>query len=116
MKKLVYLQLLISDLSKTVMYELWYDCVKPKYGKNAKICYMNTDSFIVHVKADHIYKDFNSLIIISTIKYLISAERFKYLLFDKFFVFVKKAGFGLVVADGCYICVILFLLLLRYVN
>ena len=39
------------------MYEYWYDYVKPKYGENAKLCYMDTDSFIVHVKADDIYKD-----------------------------------------------------------
>ena len=39
------------------MYEIWHDYVKPKYGENAKLCYMDTDSFIVHVKADAIYKD-----------------------------------------------------------
>ena len=38
------------------MYEFWYDYVKPKYGANAKLCHMDTDSFIVHVKADDIYK------------------------------------------------------------
>ena len=38
------------------MYEFWYDYVKPKYGTNAKLCHMDTDSFIVHVKADDIYK------------------------------------------------------------
>ena len=32
------------------MYELWYNYVKPKYGENAKLCYMDTESFIVHVK------------------------------------------------------------------
>ena len=45
------------DLSKTVMYEYWYDYVKPKYGENPKLCYMDTDSFIIHVKTDDIYKD-----------------------------------------------------------
>ena len=50
MNKPVYLGLSILDLSKTVIYEFWYDYVKPKYGENAKRCYMNTDSFIVHVK------------------------------------------------------------------
>ena len=54
MNKPVYLGLSILDLSKTVMYEFWYDYVKPQYGENAKLCYMNTDSFIVHVKTDDI--------------------------------------------------------------
>ena len=35
----------------------WYDNLKPKYGENAKLCYMDTDSFIVHVKTDDIYED-----------------------------------------------------------
>ena len=57
MNKPVYLGLPILDLSKTVMYEFWYDYLKPKYGDNAKLCYMDTDSFIVHVKTDDIYND-----------------------------------------------------------
>ena len=57
MNKPVYLGLSILDLSKTVMYELLYNYVKPKYGENEKLCYMDTDSFIVHVKTDDIYKD-----------------------------------------------------------
>ena len=39
------------------MYKFWYNYVKPKYGENAKLCYTNTDNFIVHVKTDDIYKD-----------------------------------------------------------
>ena len=57
MNKPVYLGLSILDLSKTVMYEFWYDYLKPKYSENAKLCYMDTDSFIVYVKTDYIYKD-----------------------------------------------------------
>ena len=57
LNNLVYLGLSILDLSKTVMYEIWYDYVKPKYGENVKFCYMDTDSFIFHVKTDYIYKD-----------------------------------------------------------
>ena len=57
MNQHVYLGLSISDLSKTVMYKLWYNYVEPKYGENAKLCYMNTDNFIVHLKTDDIYKD-----------------------------------------------------------
>ena len=54
MNKPVYLRLSILDLGKIVMYEFWYDCIKPK---NIKLCYMDTDSSIVHVAADDIYKD-----------------------------------------------------------
>ena len=49
MNKSVYVGLLILDLSKTVMYQFWYDFVKPKYAENAKICYMDTDRFIIHL-------------------------------------------------------------------
>ena len=50
-------QILMNNSIYSVMYEFWYDYVKPKYGANAKLCYMNTGSLIVHVKADDIYKD-----------------------------------------------------------
>ena len=39
------------------MYEFWYDYVKPKYGEKVKLCYMDTDSFIVYIKTDDTYKD-----------------------------------------------------------
>ena len=39
------------------MYEFWYDYVKPKYGKKAKLCHMDTDSFIVYIKTDGTFKD-----------------------------------------------------------
>ena len=39
------------------MYEFCYDFLKPKYGENVKLCYMHTDSFIVHVKTGGIYND-----------------------------------------------------------
>ena len=35
----------------------WYDYVKPKNGDNVKLCYMDTDSFIMHIKTEHSYKD-----------------------------------------------------------
>ena len=52
MNKPAYLGLSILDLSKTVMRKFWYDYVKPKYGENAKLFHMDTDSFIVYVKTD----------------------------------------------------------------
>ena len=39
------------------MYEFWYDYMKPKYGDNVKLCYMDTDSFIMHIKIEDFYKD-----------------------------------------------------------
>ena len=39
------------------MYEYWYDDMKPKYGENIRLCYMDTDSFIMHIKTDDSYKD-----------------------------------------------------------
>ena len=57
MNKPVYLDLSILELSKIVMYEFWYEYVVPKYGENAKLCYMDTNSFIVYLKMDDLYKN-----------------------------------------------------------
>ena len=57
MNKPVYLGLSILELSKISMYEFWYDYAKLKHGEKAKLCYMDTDSFIVYIKTDDIYKD-----------------------------------------------------------
>ena len=56
MNKPVYLGLSIFEISKTLMYEFWYDYMKPKYGDSVKLCYMDTDSFIMHIKAKDFYK------------------------------------------------------------
>ena len=55
MNKPVYLGLSMLELSKILMYEFWYDYVKPKYDGKAKLCYMDTN--IVYIKTDDIYKD-----------------------------------------------------------
>ena len=57
MSKPVYLGLLIKELSKLLMHEFWYNYVKPKYSEKVKLCYMDTDSFIVYIKTDDTYKD-----------------------------------------------------------
>ena len=57
MNKPVRVRLSIPNLSKTVIYEFWYDYVKRKYGEKLKLYYMDTDSFIVQIKADNIYTD-----------------------------------------------------------
>ena len=50
------LGLSILDLSKALMYEFWYDYIKPKYQNNVKLCYMDTDCFIIHIKTEDFIK------------------------------------------------------------
>ena len=57
MNKPVYLGLSILDVSKTLMYEFWYYYIKPKHQDNAKLCYMDTDSFIIQIKTNDFYED-----------------------------------------------------------
>ena len=57
MKKPAYLGLSMPELNKILMYEFWYYFIKPKYGKKAKLCYLGTDSFIVYIKTDNIYRN-----------------------------------------------------------
>ena len=57
MNKPIYLGLSILEISKTLMYEFWYDYMKPKYGDNVKLCYMDTDSFIMYIKTEDFYED-----------------------------------------------------------
>ena len=57
MNRSVYLGLPILEISKTLMYEFWYNYVKPKYNDNVKMCYMDTDNFIMHIKTEDFYKD-----------------------------------------------------------
>ena len=39
------------------MYEFWYDYMKPTYGNNVQLCYMDTESFIMNIKAEDFSKD-----------------------------------------------------------
>ena len=55
--KPIYLGLSILDISKITMYEFWYDYVKIKYEDKARLCYMDTDSFVVNIKTKNFYKD-----------------------------------------------------------
>ena len=57
MNKPIYLGLSILDISRILMYEVWYDYMKPKYGNDVKLYYMDTDSFIMNIKTEDFYKD-----------------------------------------------------------
>ena len=56
MNKPIYLDMSSLDISKTLMYEFWYDYIKPKYQDRAKLCYMNTDSFAIRLKTEDFYE------------------------------------------------------------
>ena len=60
MNKPIYLGLSILEISKTLMYEFWYDYMKPKYNDKVKLCYMDTDSFIINIKTNDFYEDIAS--------------------------------------------------------
>ena len=57
MNKPLYLGASILDISKTLMYEFWYDYLKSKYGDRVKLCYTDTDSFIIHIKTEDFFED-----------------------------------------------------------
>ena len=57
MNKTVYLGLSILEISKTLMYEFWFDYIKTKYHNKTKLCYIDTDSFIIYIKTEDFYKD-----------------------------------------------------------
>ena len=57
MNKPIYLRLCILEISKIIMHEFWYDYVKNKYGNKARLCYTDTDSFVINIKTNDFYKD-----------------------------------------------------------
>ena len=57
MAKPIYLGTSILDISKTLMYEFWYDYIKPKYGDRAKLCYADTDSFVIYITTKDFFED-----------------------------------------------------------
>ena len=57
MNKPIYLGLAILSLSKILMYDYLYNEMKPKYKDRVRLCYMDTDSFIMYIKTEDFYKD-----------------------------------------------------------
>ena len=56
MNKPACIGLSILELNKIVMYEFWYDYVKPKYGEKAKLCYMDAGVFIGHINTHYLQR------------------------------------------------------------
>ena len=57
MNKPIYLGQAILDISKILMYEFWYEYIKSKYKDKARLCYMDTYSFIIKIKTEDFYED-----------------------------------------------------------
>ena len=38
------------------MYKFQYDYIKPKYQDKVKLCYMDTDKFVFHIKTKYFYE------------------------------------------------------------
>ena len=57
MNKPAYLGLSILELNKIVTYEFWYDYIKSKYKEKTKLCYMDTDTFIIYAETENVYTD-----------------------------------------------------------
>ena len=60
MAKPLYLGMSILDISKILMYEFWYNYIIPKYGDKAKLCYTDTDSFIIYIKTEDFFEDISN--------------------------------------------------------
>ena len=57
MNKPVYLGQAILALSKTLMYEFHYHYMRPKYDSKAKLCYMDTGSFVYEIETEDFYRN-----------------------------------------------------------
>ena len=58
--KPLYLGMSILDISKTLMYEFWYDYVKPKYNDKVKLCYVDRDIFVINIFTEDIFDEINN--------------------------------------------------------
>ena len=58
MTKPLYLGMSKLDISKTLIYKFWY--INPKYGDRAKLCYTDTDSFVIYIKTEYLFEDISN--------------------------------------------------------
>ena len=60
MIKPLYLGMSILGISKILMSKFWYEYTRPKYGDRTKLCYTDTDSFIIYIKTEDFFEDISS--------------------------------------------------------
>ena len=56
MNEPVYLGLSILEIRKRLIYKFWREYMKPKYVDNVKLCYMDANSFITHIKTEDFFE------------------------------------------------------------
>ena len=54
-----YVGFCVLDISKIIMYQFFYDFLKPKYGSKVQLVYTDTDSFILNIETEDVYADFS---------------------------------------------------------
>ena len=60
-KRPIYTGMCILDLSKTLMYDFYYKHLKLKYGPRVDLLYTDTDSLLLEIKTEDVYKDMENL-------------------------------------------------------
>ena len=60
MFKPLHVGMSILDVSKILMYEFWYNYINPKYEEKAKLCYTDTDSFIINIETEDFFEDISN--------------------------------------------------------
>ena len=57
----IYIGVSILELSKLHIYQFYHDVMKKKYDNKCELCYTDTDSLIVHIETEGLYKDFDDM-------------------------------------------------------
>jgi len=53
----VYVGMSILDLSKSLMYDFYYNQLKPQYGDRVDLLYTDTDSLLLEIQTEDVYRD-----------------------------------------------------------
>ena len=55
-----YLRMSILDLSKVLMYESHYDCIKKEHDNNSRLLFTDADSLMYEIKTEDAHEDFSN--------------------------------------------------------
>ena len=57
LNKPVYTGVMILENSKILMYDFFYNHLKARYGQKCELIYTDTDSLILDIQTEDVYKD-----------------------------------------------------------